>query len=55
MDIEEKVDGFYYEDEEGDYIGPFPSYQQAHVVYEAALRWQCRDNQKDLRKLKDDD
>ena len=46
--------GFYYFDEFDDLIGPFKNWQQAETAFEASLRWQAKDHQPVIRKMKDD-
>ena len=40
--IYEDEAGFYYEDEEGDWIGPFSNYEQAQQAYDAYKVWECK-------------
>jgi hypothetical protein len=53
-EIFETTSGFYYINEEGEEIGPFSTYQQAEVAYSASLRWLAKDEQQEIRKIKDE-
>lgn len=46
--------GFYFFDAEDDLVGPFYTYRQAEIAYDANLKWVARDNRKELKKMKDD-
>ena len=53
-EILEDIDGFYYFDDNDDVVGPFNTYQQAEVALSATLRWEAKDHQHTIRKMKDD-
>lgn len=52
-DIIEDESGFYYFDEEDDTVGPFSTYKQAEIAFSASLRWEAKDHQSTIRKMKD--
>lgn len=51
--IVEDEKGFYYFDENDDLVGPFNTWDQAEVALSAALRWEAKDHQPSIRKMKD--
>lgn len=52
--ILEEEAGFYYEDSDGDWVGPFSTWAQADTAYKAAIKWSCEDRQRE-RKFKEKD
>ena len=47
--------GYYYEDDDGDWIGPFSTYEQAKVAYDAYVRWETREHKHYAnRKMRDE-
>ena len=52
-EIVEEPDGFYYWNDDEEYIGPFKSKEQCEVALEAALRWEAKDHQPRIRKMKE--
>ena len=53
-EIVEDVDGFYYFNEWDELIGPFKTKQQCAVAFDATLRWEAKDHQPRIRKMKED-
>jgi hypothetical protein len=51
--FEDDGEFFYYADND-DIVGPFPTYEQAEIASDAALRWQQKDHQTTIRKMKPD-
>lgn len=52
--IIEDDDGFYYWNDSDDLIGPFITFEQAEVALSASLRWEAKDHQPTIHKMKDD-
>lgn len=52
-EIVKDMDGFYYIDEIGDYIGPFKTTEQAEIALCAYLKWVEHDHIPELRKMRD--
>ena len=53
--IIEEDDGFYFWDSEDNYVGPFDDPRQAEIAYNASLKWLARDNNRVLRKLRNEE
>jgi hypothetical protein len=52
-EIVEDVDGFYYWNADDELVGPFKIKEQCLVALEAALRWEAKDHQPRIRKMRD--
>jgi hypothetical protein len=53
-DIIEDVDGsFYHWDGNGSLVGPFKTHEQCDAALQAALRWEAKDHQPQIRKMRD--
>jgi len=51
--IVEDDKGFYYWDDNDELIGPFNTQKQCEVALSATLRWEAKDHQPQIRKMKD--
>ena len=51
--IIEDEKGFYYIDETSNLIGPFNTWEQADIALEASLKWEAKDHQPRIRKMKE--
>jgi hypothetical protein len=45
---------FYFWDDQDELIGPFNSLEQCEVAHTATLRWEAKDHQPRIKKMRDD-
>ena len=51
--IVEDSEGFYYWNDQDELVGPFKTIAQCEVASEAALRWEAKDHQPEIRKMRE--